>query len=112
VGGVADEGLAAALTSGVRTASGETLRAKHARVLRMGERNTWLELVLDEGKNRQIRSMLDHLGITVLRLVRIAVGPLQLGVLPKGKYRSLSPNEKAAMDQAIKASSSGITLRQ
>ena len=56
---------------------------KKARVLRTGQRNTWLELVLDEGKNRQIRRMLDQLGITVLRLVRFAVGPLLLGVLPK-----------------------------
>jgi 23S rRNA pseudouridine2605 synthase len=109
---VADEGLAAALTRGVRAASGETLRAKHARVLRRGERNTWLEVVLDEGKNRQIRRMLDHLGITVLRLVRIAVGPLQLGILPKGKYRMLAQGEKAAMDQALTASSAGITLRE
>jgi 23S rRNA pseudouridine2605 synthase len=112
VSGVADEGLTAALTSGVRMARGEILRAKQARLLRRGERNTWLELVLDEGKNRQIRRMLDHLGITVLRLVRVAVGPLQLGILPKGKYRSLSPGEKAALDQALTASSSGITSRQ
>jgi 23S rRNA pseudouridine2605 synthase len=112
VSGVADDGPATSLTSGVRTAGGETLRVKKARVLRTGQRNTWLELVLDEGKNRQIRRMLDQLGITVLRLVRIAVGPLQLGVLPKGKYRSLSPNEKAAMDHAITVSSAGITLRK
>ena len=112
VSGVADEGLTAVLTSGVRTASGERLQVKQARVLRRGERNTWLELVLDEGKNRQIRRMLDHLGITVLRLVRIAVGPLLLSVLPKGKYRSLSPGEKAAMDQAIMVSTAGITLRK
>ncbi len=112
VSGAADEELAAALTSGMRTARGEILRAKQARLLRKGERNTWLALVLDEGKNRQIRRMLDQLGITVLRLVRIAVGPLQLGVLPKGKYKSLSSSEKAAMDRAITASSAGIPLRK
>jgi len=109
---IVDEELAAALTGGVRTASGETLRAKQARVLRGGQRNTWLELVLDEGKNRQIRRMLDHLGITVLRLVRVAVGPLQLGELPKGKYRYLSPNEKTAMDQATKVSAAATNSRK
>ena len=112
VNGVVDEELAPALTGGVRTAGGEILRAKLVRVLRRGERNTWLELVLDEGKNRQIRRMLDHLGITVLRLVRIAVGPLQLGALQKGKYRNLSPGEKAAMDRAIADSSAGISSRK
>jgi len=109
---IVDEELAAALTGGVRTASGETLRAKQARVLRGGQRNTWLELVLDEGKNRQIRRMLDHLGITVLRLVRVAVGPLQLGELPKGKYRYLSPNEKTAMDQATTVSAAATNSRK
>ena len=104
--------LAVALTSGVRTASSDMLRAKRARVLRGGEHNTWLEIVLDEGKNRQIRRMFEHLGIMVLRLVRIAVGPLRLGQLPKGKYRTLSPGEKAAMDQAMNTSSYRPSLRR
>lgn len=107
---LAGEGLEAALTSGVRTASGEILRAKTARALRSGKRNTWLEIVLDEGKNRQIRRMFERLGISVLRIVRIAVGPLLLGQLPKGAYRTLSAEEKAALDQAM--TSSGPLLRQ
>src|SRR5882757_11249343 len=55
VGVLADENLAAALVRGVRIELQEMLRAKRARVLRTGERNAWLEIVLDEGKNRQIR---------------------------------------------------------
>jgi 23S rRNA pseudouridine2605 synthase len=110
VGALADQGVEAALTRGVRAASGEILRAKQARVLRRGERNTWLEVVLDEGKNRQIRRMFEPLGIEVLRLVRVAVGPIELGQLAKGKFRALTTSEKAAMDQAIK--SSGLRPRQ
>ena len=90
-----------AMTSGVRTATGEMLRAKNASVLRRGGRNTWLTIVLDEGKNRQIRRMLEHLGIDVLRLVRVAIGPLTLGDLAKGTERALTTEEKQMLDGAM-----------
>src|SRR5579863_2599770 len=83
VGTQAGEMLADKLAKGV-FAGGEMLRVKRARVLRAGEKNTWLEIVLDEGKNRQIRRIFEHLGIDVLRLIRIAIGPLALGHLVKG----------------------------
>jgi 23S rRNA pseudouridine2605 synthase len=104
VGVLADETLAAALVKGVRTGPGELLRAKRARVLRAGEQNAWLEIVLDEGKNRQIRRMLESLGIEVLRLIRVAVGPLQLGRTAKGEFRALTVEEKSMLDQAVTAS--------
>jgi 23S rRNA pseudouridine2605 synthase len=83
-------------------ADAEDLRAKRARVLRSGEKNSWLEIVLEEGKNRHIRRLLDGLGIGVLRLVRVSIGPLELGNLKKGATRRLSPQEKRAMDKALK----------
>jgi 23S rRNA pseudouridine2605 synthase len=69
--------------------------------LRSGKKNCWLEIVLDEGKNRQIRRMLEMLGVEVLRLVRLSIGPLQLGRLAKGAYRPLSADEKLALDRAM-----------
>jgi 23S rRNA pseudouridine2605 synthase len=91
------------LITGIR-AGGELLRAKYARVLRGGEKNTWLEIALEEGKNRQIRRMFEARGIEVLRLIRVAIGPLVLGQLAKGKFRPLAAAEKAALDQALEIS--------
>ena len=56
-------------------------------------KNAWLEIVLDEGRNRHIRRLLRGLGYEVVRLVRIAIGPLELGALPKGQWRVLSAEE-------------------
>ncbi|MET0232051.1 MAG: pseudouridine synthase [Rhodanobacteraceae bacterium] len=72
------------------------LSAKSARELRRGEKNAWLEIVLDEGRNRQIRRLLEAHGIGVLRLVRVAIGPLALGALEKGRHRPLDALEVAA----------------
>jgi 23S rRNA pseudouridine2605 synthase len=72
---------------------GVVLRAKSARLLRTGGKNAWLEIVLDEGRNRQIRRLLEALDIGVLRLVRVAIGALQLGELPKGQWRELTAGE-------------------
>lgn len=60
---------------------GVLLRAKRVDVLREGERNAWLEIVLDEGRNRQIRRLLAAVEIGVLRLVRVAIGSLAMGEL-------------------------------
>lgn len=103
VGASVSDLLTVQLLTGLR-AGGELLRAKQARVLRRGEKNTWLEITLDEGKNRQIRRMLQQLGIEVLRLIRVAIGPLALGQLPKGKSRALAAAEKSALDQTIRIS--------
>jgi 23S rRNA pseudouridine2605 synthase len=88
---------------GVKTRKGELLRVKKVRILRGGERNTWLEIVLDEGKNRHIRRMLEQLRVDVLRLVRVAIGPLLLGQLPKGGVRALTAAEKHAIDRAMRS---------
>ena len=100
---IAGETLLQELRDGVRAGDGEFLRVKNIRILRSGERNSWLEIVLDEGKNRHIRRMLEALKIEVLRLVRVAIGPLPLGGLPKGAARVLQLEEKQALDRAMGA---------
>ena len=105
VGTVVDEEFVQALVRGVKargvkTKDGELLQAKQARRLRAGQKNCWLEIVLDEGRNRQIRRMMEAMGVEVLRLVRVAVGPLQLGNLAKGEHRTLTAGEKRMLDQA------------
>jgi 23S rRNA pseudouridine2605 synthase len=101
VGIVADDKLTQAMQAGIRTEEGDVLRALRVRLLRAGEKNCWLEIVLDEGKNRQIRRMLKELGVEVLRLVRVSIGPLQLGKLAKGAHRVLTAEEKVAIDRAM-----------
>lgn len=99
VGIVVDDKFMRQLTRGVES-KGEILRARRACYLRGGKTNSWLEVVLDEGKNRQIRRMVEAMGAKVLRLVRVAIGPLQLGELAKGKYRELTLEEKLMLDRA------------
>jgi len=98
---VAGEKLVMAMENSVRTEDGAFLRADRARLLRSGEKNCWLEVTLHEGKNRHIRRMLAALGVEVLRLMRVAIGSLQLGDLKKGAYRRLSAEEKLSLDQAM-----------
>lgn len=96
-----DDELLRVIEKGVYTKDGDLLRTERCARLRAGEKNCWLEIVLDEGKNRQIRRILEALDIQVLRLMRVAIGPLQLGTLAKGNYRCLSPEEKDMLNRAI-----------
>jgi len=72
---------------------GELLTATAARLLRSGDRNGWIEVELKEGRNRQIRRMLEVLGVECLRLVRVAFGDIALGDLAKGAVRALTEAE-------------------
>lgn len=91
-----DAALLASLKRGVEDDE-ERLAAKAVRELRRGEKNAWLEIVLDEGRNRQIRRLLAAQGVGVLRLIRVAIGPLALGTLAKGGFRPLEAAEVAAL---------------
>jgi len=82
---------------------GELLKAKEIKVIRQGSKNCWLEIVLDEGRNRQLRRMMQAVDFAVLRLIRIAIGPLKLGDLKKGAYRHLTIQERKAL-QLMKSS--------
>jgi 23S rRNA pseudouridine2605 synthase len=92
-----DEDMLERLEAGM-VLDGERLIARSARILRTGRRTAWLEVVLSEGRNRQIRRLLNAVGAEVLRLVRINVGGVVLGDLPRGAVRHLTPAEKARLD--------------
>ncbi len=73
--------------------NGQWLHATSVKMLRHGEKNAWLEIGLNEGKNRQIRRLLAAFDIEVLRLIRVAIGQLELGDLGKSQWRFLSDAE-------------------
>ena len=71
-----------------------SLAARAVRVLRSGDKTAWLEVVLDEGRNRHIRRLLAAFDLQVLRLVRVAIGGLVLGDLGKGQWRVLQVSDQ------------------
>ena len=96
VAGLVDEELLAQLREGV-VDDGERLRMRRVAVLRSGVKNCWLDVTLDEGRNRHIRRILEAHGIEVMRLIRVSIGNLVLGDLAKGKWRELTAAEVAAL---------------
>lgn len=93
---IPDAALLSRLRQGV-VEDGEHLRAVSVGLLRSGTRNAWLEMVLDEGRNRQIRRLLAACAVGVLRLIRVAIGNLELGELAKGRWRVLQAEEVTAL---------------
>jgi len=88
------------LLKGVWLAEGHVKARQVKRLKRQGE-STWLRIVLSESKNREIRRMLARLGHKVLHLKRVAIGPVQLGKLPRGKARRLSIAELDALRKDV-----------
>ena len=88
---LADEQLAS-LARGVNLDDGPTERAQ-VRRLRDGDHRTFLELTITEGRNRQVRRMLEAVGSGVLELRRTAIGPLRLEGLSLGHWRKLTADE-------------------
>ncbi|MBL8300205.1 MAG: rRNA pseudouridine synthase [Rhodanobacteraceae bacterium] len=93
---VPDASLLAALGSTVIDL-GESLAAKSVKLLRSGDKHAWLEIVLDEGRNRHIRRLLAAHEVEVLRLVRVAIGGLALGQLARGSWRRLDAGDLALL---------------
>jgi 23S rRNA pseudouridine2605 synthase len=97
---IPDDALLDALLAGIEVEIDSRrvrLAAASARLLRQGEKHAWIEIVLDEGRNRQIRRLLAAFEIAVLRLVRVAIGSLALGDLPKGQWRRLDGDALRAL---------------
>jgi 23S rRNA pseudouridine2605 synthase len=105
VAGLPNPGTIAKLTEGIWLSDGK-VRAKRARVVGRQGQATLLELVLAEGKKREIRRMLSKLGHKVMSLNRVAVGPITLKGLPLGECRRLSRSEIDLLHKAA----SGIAV--
>jgi 23S rRNA pseudouridine2605 synthase len=88
------------LHRGVHLAEGFA-HAKHVRIKSRRKKSTILEMVLDEGRNREIRRLLARMGHKAQRLKRIAVGPIRIGDLPPGAVRPLDRKEVAALHRAV-----------
>ncbi|BCS35850.1 pseudouridine synthase [Luteitalea sp. TBR-22] len=87
-GELADATVARLLAEGV-VDQGETLRPREVAVRKRSRRETHLTVVLDEGRNREIRRMFAATGHEVTALKRVAFGPIELGDLPPGATREL-----------------------
>jgi pseudouridine synthase len=84
------------LRRGIELSDGAT-RPAEVRRLRDGAKHTFLEIVLTEGRNRQVRRMIEAAGSRVSKLVRTAIGPIRIGDLAIGKWRRLTEEEIAAL---------------
>jgi pseudouridine synthase len=86
------------LRTGVELRDGPTRPASVQRV-RDSEKYTHLEITITEGRNRQVRRMIEAVGSKVLKLVRTAIGLVEIGGLEIGKYRELTPEEQRVLSQ-------------
>jgi 23S rRNA pseudouridine2605 synthase len=99
--GLLDRDAIAQLQTGIHLAEG-VARAAEIRIVRQRRHSTLVEMVLREGKNREIRRMAARLGHKVLSLQRIALGPLRLADLPVGAFRELLSEEVKALKDAVR----------
>ena len=95
--GLLSEETIAKLNAGVEMKRGDIASPISVRRLEDRRKYTWLEVVLAEGKNREVRRMIEAVGFKVLKLVRTGLGPLTLAGLEVGKWRELTPREIAAL---------------
>ena len=84
VHGAVDPERLAALAGGIRI-GGVAYGAIRTGLERVQGSNAWIAMALEEGKNREVRRVLEHLGLQVTRLIRLSYGPFQLGNLERGK---------------------------
>src|SRR4051794_17395941 len=100
VAGQVEHEVLGQLHRGIHLAEGFA-HVKHVRIKTRGKKSTVLEMVLDEGRNREVRRLLARVGHKVQRLKRIAVGPVRLGDLPTGAVRPLTKREVESLQTAI-----------
>lgn len=92
------------LRSGL-TIEGIRMKARRVVVVKRTKKNTWIEIVLSEGRNRQIKKMLEAVGCRTLRIIRTGFGPLTLGDVPPGSWRQLTREEVQRIEAAARRAS-------
>lgn len=97
-----------ALASGIMIDGKKTLPAD-IKVLVQEPDRTVMQIILREGRNRQIRKMCEETGLTVIRLKRLSVGTVKLGMLQPGKWRELTKEEVASLKRLAQKSSRSFT---
>jgi len=96
-GGIIPDEIVARLAAGVRMKRGDRARPVAVRRTADRGRHSWLEITLTEGKNREVRRMLEAVGFEALKLVRTRIGPLTLEGLEVGRWRELTRTEVARL---------------
>lgn len=96
VSGLMEDEAIAHLNAGIEIGRGERASPRSVRRVENRGKYTWLQVVLTEGKNREVRRMIEAVGFKVLKLVRTCIGPLTLDGLEVGQWRPLTPTEVAA----------------
>lgn len=107
VGGVPDEKKLTRLKRGVVLEDGRA-KADSLAILRQGEKNSWIRVVVTEGRNRLVKRMFSAIGHTVLKLKRVEFGPVRLEDLPIGQFRYLTEEEMESLKKFIANSSKQI----
>jgi 23S rRNA pseudouridine2605 synthase len=95
------------LLDGVWLSEGK-VKAKSVRAMKSQGNSTWLRIVLTEGKNREIRRMLAKLDHKVMRIKRVAIGPVVLDKLPRGKARRATESEIASLRKFVETAAEKI----
>jgi 23S rRNA pseudouridine2605 synthase len=98
-GALSDEQMAT-LREGVSLDDGPA-HFEQIRPMQVGKNNSWFQVCLREGRNREVRRMFDFIGVSVSRLIRIRFGPINLGRMSRGSHRLLNERERAALYAAV-----------
>ena len=104
---LADDAQAAELSAGVKIGENTTTLPATVLIVEKQPGRVVLQITISEGKNRQIRRMCEAVGLEVVRLKRIAVGPIKLGMLQPGRWRDLKPAELMALRGAVTNAAGG-----
>lgn len=107
VAGHVEPDVLAQLRRGVHLSEGYA-HAVNARIKTKLKKSTMLEMVLDEGRNREVRRLLARVGHKVQRLTRVAVGPIRLGEMPRGAHRRLTQEEVRKLHEAVTAGAKAV----